>query len=550
MNRDQQKQFDEQVRQKLTSWQPISPPLGWEELANTLDHQALGFDEQLRQKLERPLSNSGTPKGWEELAQRMDQQAGDQLIHQKLRQASPPPYQTSGWNRLAARLELIARRRSAIIAYKITEISLLLSAMLLFWQFFPLVPQKTPQALPFAAVEQAKEPSSVASGTRTAVAMEPFSKRTENTPFTHMPEQNSHNGQPTANQETTMENLAKIAHAPSMLNDQAHEAWKAPPSLNMDIQYGLQASAGAVSPLESQDFAPQPQATGKTQWAMPIAPMALPSLALQLLPERPKHPQPALLLPEKLRVPGQHYLRLFVSPWDINQIVTPAFRLGEKEIARDVRFSSGRSAGLMLDVHHGKHGHSYGVIYSRRSYLPTILADAESANTLPRPSPLAPVDTNLSRITFHTISLPFQYQQQLFKKNGWQLRANVGVEANFVLKASFYKSPNFDSNIRNYLRQTGSQGIARSSNDRRELLAADLIHPEAGLLQGGSALLNSSFYVAAGFTLERELGLSASVFVAPQFTRAIYYRRQAGLGPFGDRIHHNALQLGMRWRLD
>lgn len=525
MNRDQKEQFDEQIRQKLSSWQPSQSPSGWEALASSLDRQAPDFDEQLRQKLDSHPADKPTPKGWEQLAQRIDQQASDQLLQQKLRQASPPPYQASGWNRLAARLELIAQRRSAIIAYKITDLSLLLSAILLFWQFFPLAPEKTPEAFPFAAAKQAKHPHS-ATDIASATAVAPPPPGPSELQATPAPATNRPGVQSPTPPASSLESWAMDVHADSL------------------------ALAGAVPPLRSQDFTPQPLPSRKAYRANLSASAALPTLATASIPERPKRPQPALLLAEKFRIPGQHYLRFFISPWDINQIVTPAFRLGEKEIARDVRFSSGRSAGLMVDVEHGQHGHSYGFVYSRRSYLPTVLADAESANFLPRPSPLAPVDTNLSRITFHTISLPFQYQQQLFEKNGWQLRANVGVEANFVLKAKFYKSPDFDSNIRNYLRQTGNQGIARSSDDRRELLAADLIHPEAGLLQGGSALLNSSFYVAAGFTLERELGSSTSLFVSPQITRAIYYRRQAGLGPFGDRIHHNALQMGIRWRLD
>lgn len=132
MNRDQEKQFDKQLRQKLSDWQPDDPPSGWDRLARDLVGTTAVFDDQLRQKLGDTAAPSPAPKGWEQLAQRLDQQASDQLLHQKLRQASPPPYQTSGWNRLAARLELIAQRRSAIVAYKITELSLLLSAMLLF----------------------------------------------------------------------------------------------------------------------------------------------------------------------------------------------------------------------------------------------------------------------------------------------------------------------------------------------------------------------------------------------------------------------------------
>lgn len=525
MNRDQEQHFDEQLRQKLSDWQPTSPPLGWDRLADALDEKPATFDALLRQK----LNTSGTPlpasKGWEQLAQRMDQQASDDLLHQKLRQAAPPPYQSSSWNRLAARLELIAQRRSAIIAYKITELSMLLSALLLFWQFFPpsIQPNKhTPQPLAQNIESVAATPSLGAANEGALPAVRSAAKQTSN--------------ETRAVSAAKRSNLTRTARQEDAISLEP-EARK------------LAKIAGAVPALRSKVLPPRQQTTTQAKQPSPeaISPLATPFP--EALQERPKRPQIALLLPKQLRQRGQHHLRFSVSPWDINQIITPAFRLGDKEIARDVRFVSGRSASLMLDVQHGKHGHSYGVVYSRRSYLPTVLADAESANTLPRPSPLAPVDTNLSRITFHTISIPFQYQQQLFRKNGWQLRTNVGIEANFVLKAKFYKSPDFDNNIRNYLRQSGGSAVARSSS-RRDLSASDLIHPEAGLLQGGSALLNASFYVAAGFTLERELSSRSSIFISPQLTRAVYYRRQAGLGPFGDRIHHNALQVGMRWRLD
>ncbi len=558
MNRDQNKQFDEQLRQRLTDWQSAAPPKGWDQLAHALDQGQHAFDEVIRDKLQAlPPALVTAPKGWETLAKQLDEQASDQVYHQKLRQATVPAYQRSGWVRLAARLELIAQRRSAIAAYKITEIALLLSAVLIFWQYSPSLPSTLPLTVAQLASPPAKAvaktspeaSSTVASATATtggstaaaAIASPMASQQLKSiggayllvAPKSIAPERPAnHAAQPIVNSPLS---LSRPIGAVGMSSRLGHSiATSALPT-------GQHLTAEGLNLLAEEHPAPSP--------SLEIAVACISPTELLQLPERTPLTYTTSPLVQRA-VNRQHHLRFFVSPWDINQVVTPAFLVGDRKIGRDVRFSSGRSAGLLLDVTHGKHGHSYGLIYSRRSYLPTIFADAESALNMPRPSPLARVDTNYSRITFQTVSLPFSYQRLLLKKGKWRLRANVGVEVNLVLKAKFYKSPNFDNNITDFIRNAGGGSAIARSSEFRELNATDLIHPEKGLLQGGSALLNTSFYLGGGFTIEHQLGSYSSLFVSPQFTRAVYYRRQAGLGPFGDRIHHNALQMGMRWRLD
>lgn len=531
MNRDQEKQFDEQIRQRMTEWQSAASPKGWEKLASELEQGEHPFDKAIREKIEvLPASALPSAQNWDALAQKIDQQDSDRIYHQKLRQVAVPTYQQGGWVRLAARLELIAQRRSAILAYKITEYALLLSALLIFWQYHPTAPTATP--LPLA--------QSVATTQRQVVLNEAIDVAA----LTFNQQESPTTGQ---------ESRQNSSETPPQLN-LAHVTTPLPPNST-----ALLSSLGSTAERMAQRMGEQlknqaaslpvnDQAAFTALTTEVVDPLATHSLQQLKQSQRPLAAPISTLA--KSPTSGQHFLRLFISPSDINQIVTPAFLVGERKIDRDVRFSSGRSAGLLLDVFHGKHGHSYGLIYSRRSYLPTVFADAESARNFPRPSPLARVDTNYSRIIFQTVSLPFNYQRTLTQSGKWKLRANAGVELNLVLKAKFYKSPNFDNNITDFIRNAGGGNSLARSSDLRELKASDLIHPEKGLMQGGSALLNTSFYVGGGLTLERETGLRSSLFISPQFTRAVYYRRQAGLGPFGDRIHHNSLQVGMRWRLD
>lgn len=515
MNRDHE-HIDDAVRRSLESWQPDYRPDSWKQLEEKLDKIAgpTAADDDIRAALNEGIAPASAAAGWEQLAARLDAEEGDAQVSRQLERAPVPAYRPSSWARLAARLELIAQRRSCVVAYKITEMSLLLSALLLFWNYFPFAPStQTGAPFPIPAttlIADAGEILTDGQAKSTTVSTQPATTTT---------------GSPNENVSPSL--VAALPASTFVTEISTGEE-------DFKVSTVDASTARIGTELLSSDILPASQASD-----------LLPALSFSvngLVPD----PRPALRLAPKEKEKGATYLRAYVSPWDLNQVVTPAFALGAKEIDRDSRISYGTSAGIMLDVEHGKNGHSYGISYSRRSYIPTALAEVEAGGTRPSSNPLAPRDTNFSRITFHTVSLPFSYQRNLVNTGRWRIRAGIGVEASMVMFAKFYKSPNFNENIANYFTNTRR---ARSSGVRL-LSARDLTHPEEGLLQGGSALQNSSFSLTFDLTIERQLTNRFGLYLAPRFTRALYYNRESGLGPLDDRIHQNAFQFGARWRLD
>lgn len=543
MNRDQQHKFDEQIRKELSDLQPDYAPQSWDKLSELLsdppaEPAQAAADEQLRTSL-NDLTPAYRPESWELLNAKIDQRnnaAADGIIVDRLDRTAAPAYRAGSWALLAARLELIAQRRSCLTALKITEFSLLLSALLLFWNFFPTGGFYAP-VQPAILAENTFGPLNQQQSDQASSAAE-FSQLTNPALATKQQINVSTSANTTAttgrlaNQETqlTLRNQSTYELELSPRNEQSKRTVKV-----------IQPLAMNSSPLveSTQHLA----LTVNTEKATP------PLAGVEFTPESRKNiAWPAVMWPGKAKREAQQSVRVFVSPWDFNRVVTPAFAVREKQIERDVRLSYGLSAGVLLENDLGKNGHSYGLVYGRRSYVPTVFANVEGRSEDVRPSPLQPRDTNYSRIIFHTVGVPLNYQRELFGNGRWRLTASVGLEANVVLSSKFYKSPNFDENINNYLRSTSPIAVARSG-EFNTLSKEDLTDPEKGLLQGGSALRNSSLYFSVGFSLERQLSESTSVFFAPQFSRALYYRRDTGLGPFDDRIHPNAVRFGARYRL-
>lgn len=524
MNRDQQNKFDEQIRQELDSLQPDYLPQSWDKLSDRLsetpDPAQAADDERVRDAL-----NSVTPvyetSSWEALSNKIDKRnnaGADEIIIDRLDRLAAPTYRAGSWALLAARLELISQRRSCLTALKITEFSLLLSALLLFWNFFPYggFNSETSETiiaenafplplLPTTGTANVVNPTTDFSITPNPLSVERGYSSQESSAIVANTSRVNLSATTSSNSERVLASLPTISSFVSL------PVGELAPGINLENE---------IASIEGIEFTP-------------YLPKTIPQPALNLLRNNKKE--------------GIHSLRIFVSPWDFNRVVTPAFSVSDKEIERDVRLSHGFSAGVLFDHDHDKNGHSYGVIYGRRSYVPTVFANVEGNAQTTVPSPLQPRDTNYSRIIFHTVSLPFNYQRALYDNGRWRLTATAGLEANVVLSSKFYKSPNFDENINNYLRNSSPIGVARSA--KNPLSKEDLTNPEEGLLQGGSALRNSSLYFTAGFSLERKLSEFSSVFIAPQFSRALYYRRDTGLGPFDDRIHPNSIRFGARYRL-
>lgn len=501
--------FDQQIREQLAHLDPAYQAGSWERLSEKLENPVTGVDAQLREAF-ASIQPAYQPGSWDALSARMDTESVDEVVHQRLEQ-NEPAYQASSWARLAARLEVIAQRRSAIAAYKLSEVCLLLSGLLLLWTYFGNLIPAAPglqNGFPVPAAAIAQNDTDALPADLPIVAMPVFTAPTPVSNETSQEEANASSGnQATLTSGSTLP-TSLPTYYPNYLTNERNTFRYIPTSV--------------TEPLPSFTYA---------------------------LNEASTSPQPPLILPAKLlKQPKSLYLRTFVSPWDFNQVVTPEAYVGDAIIERENRVTYGMSAGVLLDVEQRKNVMQYGLIYSKRSYIPTVLKSVEDVPF----SILEVRDTNYSRLVYHTVSLPVQFQRELANNGRWRIAASAGLAINLNVASRFVKGPTFDQDVINWLRQTRPVALAASrerGGNVEVLEASDLVSPEKGLLQGGSLLANSSVYLHLGFSFERALSDDFSLFVAPQFSRVLYYKQGTGLEPFNDRIHSNSVQLGARFRI-
>ncbi|PHI21312.1 hypothetical protein CEQ90_02625 [Lewinellaceae bacterium SD302] len=502
---------DELLRASLTSIVPAYEAASWDKLKNRLDTQDsidahVLTDESVSQQL-NALVPAYDAASWAALNARMNNTESDEILHHRLDTSAPVP-PLSGWAALAAKLELIAARRTAIYGYKFSELCLVLTLLLLIWRFYPEGNEVEP-------VGPSAEPAMEAS-----LPLASIDDEQGDLPPSQMVSTQAETRQTTGAAEVETE-AGETAATESAENI---------PSINIQ----------AVEVAPTVVFTPTFGATN---------PLAV-ELAPALLIER-TIPRPIVSLSNERNTqsskPGTFYLRPFISPWDFNQIVTPKQVVNDIILKQDIRISYGASAGVLLDVSYRKHSMQYGLIYGRRSYIPTVLKEVEAF--LPGQGPIERRDTNYSRISLQEVTLPVVFQWHVFDNEQWRMTADVGLAANVNVWKRFQKSPNFDSDVLNWSRQT-PQIIGGGRNEETEDLnrigARDLVYPEQGVFQGGSLLENVSMTASIGFSIERYLDERLSIYVAPRFSRAIYYQKSSGVEPFNDRIHNNSVQFGTR----
>lgn len=567
MSKDKHTEADRLLRDGLDSLQPDSPVGSWEHLAKKLDEQsalplsdATKTDETLRNRLnaiqpdyqaeswkvlESRLDSTldevvadellqtqlnsvvppYAPESWTVLSNKLDNSESDELLHHRLVSTAAVP-KVSGWAALAAKLELIAARRTAIYSYKFSELCLVMTFMLLFWRFVPLansaqptIPDNSPQAIA-QQEDQYKTPTTAKLYDGTLPAATPF---------------------PSDVSPSTEGNSIK-QEAASLTLTNSTETRK---SVVNAAEVAFVQTTEASAPITDDS----PALVLTVNEITVVEPLAI-TLADHLIIEE-DGPSPLANLAEdkdQLPVAKTFHLRPFISPWDINQVVTPKQAVNDIILERDNRLSYGSSAGVLLDVTYRKHSVQYGIIYGRRSYIPTVLKDVEAFE--PGQGPIERRDTNYSRISLQNISLPVVFQRELFNKNRWRMTIDAGLAANFNIWSRFRKSPTFDADVLNWTRQTPQSlsGIGRTPETRNlnRIDARDLVFPEEGLFQGGSLLENVNISASLGFSIERQFNERMSFYVAPRFSRAIYYQKSAGVEPFNDRIHNNSVQFGTR----
>ena len=484
--------LDDLIRQRIADLPP-APARGWEGLARRLE-EGQAADAALADKL-AALPAAAPPAGsWSAFERKLTAAeaetaaAVDSAVSEALQRARPAA--VSGWADLAARLEVIGQRREMVACLKISEAALLLSLLLI-------------------ALRLGEAP----------VAGPPLAAASEQSPF-------------------PIAAAAAAAPGPTTTRDVS-----APPVRDTHRPPAADRISGRVVPaLPATDIAPLPGTPTAPALRRPThVTEGLPTLAYGV-DVRPRRISAPLHFPGLLNgAPVRYYLNAFVSPVDLNSIVTQDNEgLG---IEAQRRLSTGYSVGTLVDVTQGPNGLQFGLVYGRRSYVPAkILLLEEDSTGVTREQ-----DIRYSRLIYSTVSLPLSYQRELHATDKWRVSAGVGMAMNVVLGAQV-KLPE-DVTLED-LNRLIEEAIPDIKSPRGKAQARRIIEPTSGFLQGGGLLENSSLYLTGSLRVERLLGDRWSLYVSPTVTRLLTVReRDGGKGPLEDRIHNTMLQFGARLRL-
>jgi len=506
-------------------------PSGWEALERRIDPQS-DTDKAIADRLNGLEDVPAT--GWSVLAARLDQEndeAVDAIVSDGLARSATSP--ASGWAALAARLELIGWRRSTLAAWRITEFCLLLSLLLLFVRFGP----STTDNSTFAELTEGFPlPRTGAAETVPESASPPI---VGGAPETEMRVLKDH--PVTANDLTIVVSKRNntIASVPVRMATGTPTA---------PVSAGTEATDASTENIQgiTKTAVPLPVLTTKL-----YAPETISGLKIAALKTRRYPPSPALTLPGRdVSEPTYYYLNVFVSPVDLNQVITPATEAEFIDIEADRRFTYGKSAGMMLDIEQGKNTLQFGAVYARRSYIPTALKWY-----LRDEFPLVEPIQGYSRFSFESINFDLNYKRSLIKNDKWRFSSRVGMGLNVVAYSDFVGRKEVIDGLNESLEflelhqeNTSAPSSGRSTD--REASVADskrIVDPINGWWEGGSALDNSTLYVNGGFVMERLMNDRWSVYVSPSFSRVVYLKKDQGIGPFKDRINPFGVRFGSRF---
>jgi len=486
---------------------------GWFALERKL-HQPSAADIQLAEQLDN-LQPAVAAGSWELLAGRLEKEnekAVDALVVDGL--ARSAPVVSSGWAALAARLELIGWRRSTVAAWKVTEGALLLSLLLLLFRFGPEPQRETgPLAglkngfpLPAAATSigpEAEPPAAFSGNDKQGIPL-----AAETTAATTSP--------------------ATKAYAPK----------------NSRVPLVL-PTTGVLAENEDRMA---------TTGGAPYLPMPIAVLEIRPLKKTMALPSPMLNLAEIDNTePVYYYANGFVSPMDLNQVVTPGHAAGKFDISSERRFTTGFTVGALLDVNKGRNTLQIGVIYSRRAYLPASLKWRYQDYFTPR----IPVE-GYSKFIYHAVELPFNYKYTLSENNRWRVSARAGMSLSVIAKPEIKDQDEVVAKLEAFEDQvvedgyTGPGGFFPTPGAQRPPQTdfsseRELKDPPKGWLEGGSILANSSFYLGGGVTVERIMNPRWSLYLSPSIGRVIYFG-DGGVGPYRDRINLGSMRMGSRFR--
>jgi hypothetical protein len=502
---------DAHLRNALTGLAAADAATGWLDLASKLDHRSPA-EVQLADRLDalQPTVAAGS---WELLATKLEKEnekAVDAIVVDGLARSAPAA--PSGWAALAARLELIGWRRSTVAAWKITEGALLLSLLLLLFRFGP---DKNQEHGPIAELE---------------------------------------NGFPLPVASASDKTTEKGAVAPGEDNLITPSATKSSAPSRAKVQRRLPKPTDVPMVLPTMGMPAQDERPVATASNDPYLPEPIEGLEIRPLKKIVSVPSPMLHLTEiDNSVPVYYYANIFISPLDVNQVITPGHTAGKFDISSERRFTRGFTVGALLDINKGRNTLQIGAIYSRRAYLPASLKWRYQDYFTPQ----IPVE-GYSKFIYHAIELPFNYKHTLAENDRWRVSARAGMSLSIIAKPEIRDQDEVVAKLEAFEDQIAADGFIGLNSffprpgAQRPLQSdfsseRELKESPKGWFEGGSILANSSFYLGGGVTLERIMNPRWSLYLSPSIGRVIYFG-DGGVGPYRDRINLGSMRMGSRYR--
>lgn len=489
---------DLQIRQALTALEARRPASGWAELESKLDPRATA-DARLAGKL-NGLTPVPPPGDWQTLSNKLDAGIADEVDAIVSGQLTQENNRTSGWAALAARLELISQRRHLIGSWKVTEVCLLASLMLLLLRFGPPPgPEQDAGNQPAAVVAQRLQTETAVPS---AVAQEKETPVSSVSPAT-----------------TTVRTSPAV---PQAAVDNADRS----------------ASMMAISALPVPRYRVEGMTLTERRRPVLVSAMEAPAYIAEWAATLPS---PALELPAiDKSTPVRYYLNAFVSPAEANEVITPSSGVRHRDLGVRGRhaYSHSMSAGLLLDVSKGRDGLQVGAIYTRHAYTPAELLSRDCFTSGECPD-------GFTRFEYHSLSFPFAYERSLLQRNDWRIGMRAGMSMSIITRSDYEEPENATVTIEDALNNARSPGLPPPTF----ISVNDLVNPEPGWFEGGSLYNNASFYLTGGFTVERYLSARSSLYLSPFYGRVIYLRNGQGVGPYNDRINRMGVRVGTRYLL-
>lgn len=504
---DKQQTLDQILRQKLEELPTPDPqPVAWDRLSASLDNPSDAAIAAALNGLTPPVPTGG----WDAMREKLDDALGREVDAIVSRHLAQEAGRVSGWAALAARLELISHRRQLIGAWKVTEVCLLASLLLLLLRFGPAQEANSgPLAesntgFPMEAVTGNETPAEVKAEVQDL---------------------------PTTPEPSTAFGTADVLEPEAMLPAE-RVVLSARPSVR---------SSSTVDPITGPHYLAA---------AGPSA-LRLPSPALDGL-SGPRYaakwgatlPSPILELPKiDNSIPVRYHLNLFVSPLELNEVITPQSAVGSGDIIGRNELTNSVSVGALLDISKGNDGIQVGAVYGIHGYTPTALA-------LPNCAVLEDCPEGFNRFIYHSVNFSFSYERSLLNSKNWRIAPRAGMAMSVITQSEFKQTLHSEENLPEALAAPAPpRPTPGRSRELNTIQPSELLDPEAGWFEGGSLLSNSSFYLQAGLTIERSFTPRFSVYVSPSYDRVIYLRESQGVGPYNDRIHRASLRLGSRFLL-